>query len=163
MAKTAEERGRLISLAARAHKSHFTYSQEFNGYLLTRLQEIPFFVQNVWPGWKRLYSTEERDNVSNIRDGFKELKLEAKANLEKGGRLALRWSLGSGGLSLSDELARNLVENADSHTLIPEIGIVTLSGDSKELLQRWEELEPQDDDSFKPYQLFPFSPMEKRM
>ena len=156
MAKTAEERGRLISLAARAHKSHFTYSQEFNGYLLTRLQEIPFFVQNVWPGWKRLYSTEERDNVSNIRDGFKELKLEAKANLEKGGRLALRWSLGSGGLSLSDELARNLVENADS--LIPEIGIVTLSGDSKELLQRWEELEPQDDDSFKPYQLFSLFP-----
>lgn len=158
MARTAEERGRLISLAARAHKSHFTYSQEFNGYLLTRLHEIPFFVQNVWPGWKRLYSTEERDNVSNIRDGFKELKLEAKAKLEPNGRLGLSWSLGSGGLSLSDELARNLVGNADSHTLIPEIGIVTLSGDSKELLKRWEELEPQEDDGFKPYQLFSLFP-----
>ena len=158
MAKTAEERGRLISLAARAHKSNFTYSQEFNGYLLTRLQEIPFFVQNVWPGWKRLYSTEERDNVSNIRDGFKDLKLQARANLDSDGRLSLGWSLGSGGLSFSDELARNLVENADSHTLIPEIGIVTLSEDSKELLKRWEELEPQDDDSFKPYQLFSLFP-----
>ena len=158
MAKTAEERERLISLAARAHKSHFTYSQEFNGYLLARLQEIPFFVQNVWPGWKRLYSTEERYNVSNIRDGHKELNLEAKANLEKSGRLALRWSLESGGLSLSDELARSLVENADSHTLIPEIGIVTLSEDSKKSLQRWGELEPQEDDSFKPYQLFSLFP-----
>ncbi len=158
MARTAEERGRLISLAARAHKSHFTYSQEFNGYLLTRLQEIPFFVQNVWPGWKRLYSTEERDNVSNIRDGFKELKLQAKANLEPSGSLGLSWSLGSNGLSLSDELARNLVGNADSHTLIPEIGIVTLSGDSKELLERWEELEPQEEEGFKPYQLFSLFP-----
>jgi SNF2 family DNA or RNA helicase len=158
MAKTADERGRLISLAARAHKSHFTYSQEFNGYLLTRLQEIPFFIQNVWPGWKRLYSTEERENVSNIRDGFKELNVQAKAKLESGGRLALGWSLGSGSLSLSDELARNLVDSADSHTLIPEIGIVTLSSDSKELLKRWEALEPQEDDTFKPYQLFSLFP-----
>lgn len=160
-AETGEERGRLISLAARARKSHFVYSEELNGYLLKHLQEIPFFVGKVWPVWKRSYSTEERENVANIRDGLTELKLSAKAKLGKNGKLDLKWVLNTGKLNLSEEMARALMDRDGVPALIPELGIVKLSRDSRELLDRWEDLDAENPNGFEPYQLFSLFPDEK--
>lgn len=157
-AETGEERQRLITLAARARKSHFTYSAEFNGYLLESLQEIPFFVGKVWPTWKRSFSTEERDNVANIRDGFTELSLAAKAKLNEQGSLDVKWVLNTGQMDLSDEMARVLLGRRDAPTLIPELGIVKLSQASRELMERWDELEEPDTTGFQPYQLFSLFP-----
>ncbi len=157
-AESGEERGRLISLAAKARKSHFVYSEEFNGYLLRHLQEIPFFVSKVWPNWKQSYSTEERENVANIQEGFQELTLGAKARLNSKGKLEVKWKLDTGKLSLSEELARSLVERSDSPTLIPELGIVKLSHESRELLNRWEEMETKRSSGFERYQLFSLFP-----
>src|SRR5690606_10320801 len=86
-AADSEERGRLILLAARARKSHFSYSPEFGGYLLQNLREIAFFVQNVWPGWKRWFSTEERENVRFLRSGGGELEVGARVRLNERGKL----------------------------------------------------------------------------
>lgn len=160
-AESADERGRLISLAARARKSHFVYSEEFNGYLLRHLTEVPHFVGKVWPSWKESYSTEERDNVSNIRDGLTELTLGAKANLDNKGRLNVEWKLDAGSLTLSEELARSLLNHSESPALIPELGIVTLSQESRELLDRWEDLKAENPNGFQPYQLFSLFPEGK--
>lgn len=157
-AETAEERGRLISLAARARKSHFDYSEEFNGYLLRNLQEIPFFVGKVWPVWKRSYSTEERENVANIKEGITELKLEAKAKLEENRKLDLKWVLNAGKLNLSEEMASALMNGSGAPALIPELGIVNLSPASRELLERWEDLESENAQGLEPYQLFTLFP-----
>jgi len=157
-AETAEERGRLISLAARARKSHFVYSEEFNGYLLRNLQEIPFFVGKVWPVWKRSYSTEERENVANIKEGITELKLGAKARLGKDRKLDLKWVLNAGRLNLSEEMANALMNGSGAPALIPELGIVNLSPESRDLLDRWEDLESANAQGFEPYQLFTLFP-----
>ncbi|OUW16179.1 MAG: hypothetical protein CBD18_07485 [Opitutales bacterium TMED158] len=161
-AESAEERGRLITLAARARKSHFTYSEHLNGYVLSQLQEIPFFLGKVWPTWQRSFSTEERENVANIKDGFTELNLEARAKLGKKGRLEVKWSVGAGHVSLSDEMARALLDRRDSPALIPELGIVALSLESKETMRRWEELEETEGDGLRPYQLFSLFPDGKQ-
>ncbi len=160
-AETADERGRLISLAARARKSHFAYSEEFNGYLLRNLNEIPFFVGKVWPVWKRSFSTEERENVSNIRNGITELKVAAKAKLREDRKLDLQWVLNTGKLNLTEEMTRMLMESDGVPALIPELGIVKLSGESRELLDRWEDLETENPQGFEPYQLFSLFPDEK--
>ncbi len=160
-AETADERGRLISLAARARKSHFVYSEEFNGYLLRNLNEIPFFVGKVWPAWKRSFSTEERENVSNIRNGITELKVAAKAKLREDRKLDLQWVLNTGKLNLTEEMTRMLMKSDGVPSLIPELGIVKLSGDSRELLERWEDLESENPQGFEPYQLFSLFPDEK--
>ncbi len=156
-AETGEERGRLISLAA-ARKSHFGYSEEFNGYLLRNLQEIPHFVGKVWPAWKRSYSTEERENVANIRSGITELKLAAKAKLREDRKLDFQWVLNTGKLNLNEEMTRMLMDGDGVPALIPELGIVKLSSDSRELLSRWEELESENPQGFEPYQLFSLFP-----
>jgi superfamily II DNA or RNA helicase len=157
-AETVEERERLITLAARARKSHFIYSEQFNGYLLKHLQQIPFFVSKVWPTWKRSFSTEERDNVANIRAGFTELTLNAKASLNSKGTLDVKWVLNAGQMDLSDEMARVLLGRRDVPALIPELGIVKLSQASRDLMNNWEELEGADAVGFQPYQLFSLFP-----
>tara|TARA_B100000212_G_scaffold294253_1_gene236875 strand:+ start:10237 stop:12732 length:2496 start_codon:yes stop_codon:yes gene_type:complete len=160
-AETGEERGRLISLAARARKSHFVYSEEFNGYLLQNLQEIPYFVGEVWPVWKRSYLTEERENVAHIRSGMTELKLAAKAKLREDRKLDLQWFLNTGKLNLDEEMTRMLMDGDGVPTLIPELGIVKLSSDSRELLSRWEDLESENPQGFEPYQLYSLFPEQK--
>jgi len=157
-AETVEERERLITLAARARKSHFTYSEQFNGYVLKHLQQIPFFVSKVWPTWKGSFSTEERDNVANIREGFTELTLNAKATLNSEGTLDVKWVLNTGQMDLSDEMARVLLGRRDVPALIPELGIVKLSQASRDLMKRWDELEEPDAAGFEPYQLFSLFP-----
>lgn len=157
-AETAEERGRLITLAARARKSHFTYSERFNGYVLAQLQEIPFFIAKVWPAWKRSFSTEEREYVANIKDGFTELTIGAKAKIGNRGGLELSWSVNAGQVSLSQEMARALMDRSDSPALIPELGIVKLSRESQDTMKRWQELEEPGRNGLEPYQLFSLFP-----
>ncbi|MEM9159524.1 MAG: DEAD/DEAH box helicase [Verrucomicrobiota bacterium] len=158
-AEDGEERGRLITLAARARKSHFKYSPEFNGYLLENLHEIPFFIHKVWPTWKKAFSTEEREYVANIKENFTELKVSAKAGMTAKGGLNVQWVVNSGGSVLSEELAHQLMNGAASPLLIPEYGIVKLSAESRKTLGKWEEMvEENQGMEFQPYQLFSLFP-----
>lgn len=152
----SEERGRLILLAARARKSHFVYSAEFGGYLLQNLREIAFFVQNVWPGWKRWFSTEERENIRFLRAGGGELEVGARVRLNERGKLDLRWTLDSGRSLLSAERAKLLLDNPEEPKLIPDLGIVRLSEASRRLMEGWKELEAEkpEREGLSPYLLF---------
>ena len=153
-AGTSEERGRLIVLAARARKSHFSFSPEFGGYLLENLKEVGFFVQNVWPTWKQWFSTEERENVKHILRGIVEIKLGAKAQRSGSGGIDVQWVFDSGKRLLDEALAERLLSRQDEATLVPEIGIVRLSDESKRLMKAWRDIENDPDGAGEAYRLF---------
>ena len=159
-ARNADERGRLISLAARARKSHFVYSEKFNGYILQNIHEIPFFVSNVWPVWRKEFSTEERAHIANIGPKSIELEIQATASIDGSGALDLRWLLNAGKRLVSPEDLERLTLSSGASALLPEVGIVKLSGQSLELINRWNTLSDEAEASggFKPYQLFSLFP-----
>ncbi len=153
-AGTSEERGRLIVLAARARKSHFSFSPEFGGYLLENLKEVGFFVQTVWPTWKQWFSTEERENVRHILRGIVEIKVGAKARRSGSGGIDVQWVFDSGKRLLDDALAERLLSRQDEATLVPELGIVRLSDESKRLMKAWRDTESEADGAGEAYRLF---------
>lgn len=153
-ANNSDERGRLIMLAARARKSHFRYSPEFGGYLLENLREIVFFIQSVWPSWKARFSTEERENVKHIQKGVVEIKLTARAQAARSGGLEVQWLFDQGNRLLETSLAEELLAREDDALLVPELGVVKLSDESRRVLSSWQELEPEKDGAGRLYQLF---------
>lgn len=153
-ANNSVERGRLIMLAARARKSHFSYSPEFGGYLLENLREVVHFIQSVWPGWKQRFSTEERENVKHIQQGVVEIKLKPKASRAKAGGLDVQWVFDSGSRLLDSGLAEELLARREEPMLVPELGVVKLSEDSYNALKAWNDVEPEAGASGQLYQLF---------
>lgn len=153
-ANNSEERGRLIMLAARARKSHFRYSPEFGGYLLENLREIVFFIQSVWPSWKARFSTEERENVKHIQKGVVEIKLTARAQAGRSGGLEVQWLFDEGSRLLETSLAEELLAREDDAMLVPELGVVKLSDESRRVLNAWQEVEPEQGGTGHLYQLF---------
>ncbi|WP_309018810.1 DEAD/DEAH box helicase [Pelagicoccus sp. SDUM812003] len=153
-ANTSEERGRLIMLAARARKSHFVYSPEFGGYLLQNLREVVYFIQSVWPTWKPRFSTEERENVRHIQKGVTEIKLGARASRSRQGGLDIQWVFDSGKKLLDMGLADELLGREEEPMLVPELGVVKLSDESRRLLETWRDIESDGDGSGQLYQLF---------
>ncbi|MBC2604618.1 DEAD/DEAH box helicase [Pelagicoccus albus] len=153
-ANNSEERGRLIMLAARARKSHFSYSPEFGGYLLENLREIVYFIQSVWPTWKSRFSTEERENVKHIQAGVVEIKLKPKASKSVAGGLDIKWIFDSGSKILDAGLADELLARGEEPMLVPELGVVKLSEESQRALSAWKEVEPDENGSGQLYQLF---------
>lgn len=153
-ANNSEERGRLIMLASRARKSHFEYSPEFGGYLLENLREVVFFIQSVWPTWKARFSTEERENVKHIQQGVVEIKLKPKASRAESGGLDIQWVFDSGSKLLDVGLADELLARGEEPMLVPELGVVKLSEDSRQALSSWREIEPEASGEGQLYQLF---------
>lgn len=153
-ANNSEERGRLIVLAARARKANFQFSSDFNGYLLEDLREVAFFIQNVWPTWRKWFSTEERANVRHIQKGIREIQLGAKAGRRRSGSLDIQWVFDSGRRILDADLAEKLMERQDEPILVPELGIVKLSSDSRQILGAWQDLESESGGAVEPYHIF---------
>lgn len=159
-ARNAGERGRLITLAALARKSHFDYCKDFNGYLLENLPEIPFFVHKVWPAWKKSFSTEELENVANIRERVTELEVITKASMDESGKLDLQWIFDSGQKLLSEEDGQLLLSKNGVPILAPNHGIIRLSRSSRQLIADWEQRNSDVSESsdHQPYHLFSLFP-----
>lgn len=160
-AETGEERGKLIALATKARKSHFKYSAEFNGYLLESLSEIPFFIHRVWPTWKEGFSWEERDNVVNIRETATMLKAHAHVDVNEMGNLDLDWVFRSGQGMLNAEDTARLLASGGKPTLVPELGIVQVDQESRNLMEEWKQKEESEDVvQLEPYHLFSLFPAD---
>ncbi|MDQ8179856.1 DEAD/DEAH box helicase [Pelagicoccus sp. SDUM812005] len=153
-ANNSEERGRLIMLAARARKSHFVYSPEFGGYLLENLREVVFFIQSVWPSWKARFSTEERENVKHIQQGIVEIKLKPQASRAKSGGLDIQWVFDAGAKLLDSGLADELLARNEEPMLVPELGVIKLTEESRQALSAWKEVEAEASGAGQLYQLF---------
>lgn len=147
---TSAERARLIGLAAYSRKAHFAYDQKTGAYLLASIGALPDFLRTILPAWKRLFAIEIADDVALLLDGPRALEIEAVASTrpakknapgadgaQPAGTLDLRWIFKAGKRLLSDEEAALVARRGAQPTLLPGVGIVTLTPERAETFAQW--------------------------
>jgi SNF2 family DNA or RNA helicase len=137
---TAAERAKLIALATYARKAHFRYNQTTHAYALDGLADIPGFLRDILPHWKKQFGVEIDTKVESIKQGTQSLEIEAVADrrghLEHAG-LNLRWIFRAGEKLLTDEQAAALLKHGRTPMLLPDLGIVTLAPEKWESYNQW--------------------------
>jgi len=137
---TAAERAKLIALATYARKAHFRYNQTTHAYALDALADIPGFLRDLLPHWKKHFAVEIDVKVDAIKQGAQVIEIEAVANRRPGseGGLDLRWIFRAGEKLLTDEQAAALLKHGRTPMLLPDLGIVTMSPEKWESYQQWK-------------------------
>ncbi len=135
---TATERGKLIALATYARKAHFRYNQATHAYALDALADIPGFIRDFLPLWKKQFAVELDAKVNSIKQGARVIEIEAVANRRSGGGLDLRWIFRAGEKLLTDEQAAALLKHGRTPMLLPDLGIVTMTPEKWESYQQWK-------------------------
>jgi len=134
---TAAERAKLIALATYARKAHFRYNQTTHAYALDALADIPGFLRDLLPHWKKQFAIELDVKVDNIKQGARAIEIEAVADRRGDGGLNLRWIFRAGEKLLTDEQAAALLKHGRSPMLLPDLGIVTLTPEKLEGYNQW--------------------------
>ena len=142
---TPTERAKLIALATYARKAHFRYNQATHAYAMESLAEIPGFLKDVLPHWKKQFAIEVDAKVDSLKLGARTIEVEAVA--ERGGGsngssadvagLNLRWIFRAGEKLLTDEQATALLKHGRTPMLVPELGIVTMAAEKWESIHQW--------------------------
>jgi len=135
---TATERAKLIALATYARKAHFRYNQATHAYALDALGDIPGFLRDFLPHWKKQFAIELDVKVDNIKQGARAIEIEAVADRRGDGGLNLRWIFRAGEKLLTDEQAAALLKHGRSPMLLPDLGIVTLTPEKLEGYNQWK-------------------------
>src|SRR6478609_6773651 len=155
---TATERAKLIALATYARKAHFRYNQSTHAYAMDALADIPGFLRDVLPHWKKQFAIELDAKVDNIKQGARSIEIEAVADKRSGsaGGLNLRWIFRAGEKLLTDEQAAALLKHGRTPILLPDLGIVTMTPEKWESYQQWKKNleETQVDGEIPPYLVF---------
>src|SRR6478736_3824222 len=155
---TATERAKLIALATYARKAHFRYNQSTHAYAMDALADIPGFLRDVLPHWKKQFAIELDAKVDNIKQGARSIEIEAVADKRSGsaGGLNLRWIFRAGEKLLTDEQAAALLKHGRTPMLVPDLGIVTMTPEKWESYQQWKKNleETQIDGEIPPYLVF---------
>ncbi|SDR67599.1 DEAD/DEAH box helicase [Opitutus sp. GAS368] len=134
---TAAERAKLIALATYARKAHFRYNQSTHAYALDALADIPGFLRDLLPHWKKQFAIELDVKVDNIKQGARAIEIEAVADRRGDGGLNLRWIFRAGEKLLTDEQAAALLKHGRTPMLLPDLGIVTLTPEKLEGYNQW--------------------------
>jgi superfamily II DNA or RNA helicase len=134
---TAAERAKLIALATYARKAHFRYNQATHAYALEALADIPGFLRDLLPHWKKQFAIELDVKVDNLKQGARAIEIEAVADRRGDGGLNLRWIFRAGEKLLTDEQAAALLKHGRSPMLMPDLGIVTLTPEKWEGFNQW--------------------------
>ncbi|MES1194779.1 MAG: ATP-dependent helicase, partial [Opitutus sp.] len=129
---SAAERAKLIALATYARKAHFRYNQSTHAYALDALADIPGFLRDLLPHWKKQFAIELDVKVDNIKQGARAIEIEAVADRRGDGGLNLRWIFRAGEKLLTDEQAAALLKHGRTPMLLPDLGIVTLTPEKLE-------------------------------
>ncbi|MDF9833521.1 superfamily II DNA or RNA helicase [Ereboglobus sp. PH5-5] len=151
-ATTRAERAKLIGLAALARKSHFTYNAQTGHYLLSNIIEIPSYLKNTLPAWRRAYEIELAPETEKLLHTAQTLEVSVIATRRNGKKtpgakttsndndtaLDLRWIFKSGERLLTDDEVALVTKRGASPTLLPGVGIVTLPADRLETLENWQ-------------------------
>jgi superfamily II DNA or RNA helicase len=135
---SATERAKLIALATYARKAHFRYNQLTHAYALDALADIPGFLRDLLPHWKKQFAIELDVKVDNIKQGARTIEIEAVADRRGDGGLNLRWIFRAGEKLLTDEQAAALLKHGRSPMLLPDLGIVTLTPEKLEGYNQWK-------------------------
>ena len=147
---TSSERAKLIGLAAYARKAHFQFSNKTGVYLLSNVDEIPTFLKGTMTGWRRLFTIELDNNVTNLVKDTKKIHVEAVAGRKapvdgegngtrSGGSLDLRWIFKAGEQLLTDQEVRSLLKRGKSPTILPSVGIVELPTEQIRAIESWRQ------------------------
>lgn len=141
------ERAKLIALATYARKAHFRYNQATHAYAMDSLADIPGFLKDVLPHWKKQFALEVDAKVDSLKHGARTIEIEAVAEKRpasgKGGAagevdgLNLRWIFRAGEKLLTDEQAAALLKHGRTPMLVPDLGIVTMAPEKWESLNHW--------------------------
>lgn len=145
---TATERAKLIALATYARKAHFRYNQVTHAYAMEALADIPGFLKDVLPHWKKQFGVEVDAKVDSLKLGARTIEVEAVAERRsgragaagagEGGGLNLRWIFRAGEKLLTDEQAAALLKHGRTPFLVPDLGIVTMAPEKWESLHQWQ-------------------------
>jgi SNF2 family DNA or RNA helicase len=147
---SSTERTKLIGLAAYARKAHFHYHQETGVYLMESLVEIPNFLKTVLPAWRRMFAVELDEKSANLLKGTRTVEIEAVAERAANGangeggshdatRLNLRWIFRAGERLLTDAEVNALLKKRGAPVILPNLGIVAVSGERWESFNTWRE------------------------
>ncbi|MDI1319788.1 MAG: SNF2-related protein, partial [bacterium] len=134
---TAAERAKLIALATYARKAHFRYNQSTHAYALDALADIPGFIRDLLPHWKKQFAIELDVKVDNLKQGARAIEIEAVAERRNGGGLNLRWIFRAGEKLLTEEQAAALLKHGRTPMLLPDLGIVTMTPEKWEGFNQW--------------------------
>jgi SNF2 family DNA or RNA helicase len=134
---TATERAKLIALATYARKAHFRYNQTTHAYALDALADIPGFIRDLLPHWKKQFAVELDVKVDNLKQGARVIEIEAVADSRSGGGLNLRWIFRAGEKLLTEEQAAALLKHGRTPMLLPDLGIVTMTPEKWESFNQW--------------------------
>ncbi len=155
---SATERAKLIALATYARKAHFRYNQTTHAYALDALADIPGFLRDLLPHWKKQFAIEIDAKVESIKQGARTIEIEAVADKRAGasGGLNLRWIFRAGEKLLTDEQAAALLKHGRTPMLLPDLGIVTMAPEKWEGYQHWKRSleESQSGGEVPPYLIF---------
>ncbi|MDX2110450.1 MAG: DEAD/DEAH box helicase [Verrucomicrobiota bacterium] len=151
---TSNEREKLIRLTRRAHQSGFTFQGKSGSYLLRDILQIPLFLKNELPTWKRYFIMRTDEKLMHLAKGLQIVSAEVEAySSEKG--MSLRWRLKSGERMLSDSEATLVLKAGPRPTLIPSLGMLKLSEEQADFLHNWQPFLRQNGDGTLPhYMLF---------
>ncbi len=134
-----KERAKLIALATLTRKAHFRYNQSTHAYVLESLADIPSFLRDVLPHWKKHFPVEVDAKVGALKLGARAIEIEAVANTRSDGAgLDLRWIFRAGEKMLTDEQAAALLEQGRTPMLVPELGILTMEQEKWDSLRQWQ-------------------------
>jgi SNF2 family DNA or RNA helicase len=134
---SAAERAKLIALATYARKAHFRYNQTTHAYALDALADIPGFLRDLLPHWKKQFAIELDVKVGNLKQGARVIEIEAVAEKRNGSGLDLRWIFRAGEKLLTEEQAAALLKHGRTPMLLPDLGIVTMSPEKWESFNQW--------------------------
>ena len=134
---TAAERAKLIALATYARKAHFRYNQTTHAYAMESLADIPSFLRDVLPHWKKQFGVELDVRVDALKLGARTLEVEAVADRRGDAGLNLRWIFRAGEKLLTEEQADALLKHGRSPLLMPDLGILTLTQEKWDSLHQW--------------------------
>lgn len=142
------ERAKLIALATYARKAHFRYNQATHAYAMEALGDIPGFLKDVLPHWKKQFAIEVDAKVDSLKLGARTIEIEAVADSRPAGKgaasaasdaagLNLRWIFRAGEKLLTDDQAAALLKHGRTPMLVPDLGIVTMSQEKWDSLNQW--------------------------
>jgi hypothetical protein len=153
---SAADRAKAIGLATYARKAHFHFHPESHAYILEMVREIPEFLRNGLPQWRKHFAVEVDPAVKGLQEGVRAVEIEAQAvRARAGAGIDLRWVFRTGERLLTAAEVEEVTKQAGQQVLLPGVGIVALAPDKLESMQSWKRMTADlHGDTIPPYLIF---------
>ncbi|HLP07403.1 MAG TPA: DEAD/DEAH box helicase [Opitutaceae bacterium] len=153
---SSADRTKAIGLATYARKAHFHFHPESHAYVLELVREIPDFLRNVLPQWRKHFTVEVDPTVKDLQDGPRGIEIEAQAVRSRSSAgIDLRWVFRAGERLLTAAEVEEVTRHVGEQVLLPGVGIVALAAEKWEGVQSWKRMTADlHGDTIPPYLVF---------